>query len=232
MTLTQILQGAVKRVGLDETNSDFTDQARFYANIVAKDIASKAVWWWLFKTTTITTTADTGTYELASDVLYLHNFRDQTNDWPLEMMGMEELDYSDPDNSRTGSQRFVIIEGIDATNGTVTVRLFPTPDTSSDSIRYRYYAFLDDWSSSDDSTDMKKWIHPTVQPALMYGISRLYMQEKSETEGAQEEEKNYGMVLKAALKQNMRILGNRRFRMRRTDNGQPFNFYVTEGSLT
>ena len=47
---------ALKRVGLDETNTTFVNQMRLYLNMAAKELGALADWWWLYKQGTVTTT--------------------------------------------------------------------------------------------------------------------------------------------------------------------------------
>ena len=56
MTLQEVLEVSLRRVGLTETATDFKDQARLYANIVAKDIIGESNWWWARRTGTFSTT--------------------------------------------------------------------------------------------------------------------------------------------------------------------------------
>ena len=56
MTLQELLNMALNRVGLTQTQDPFRSQARLYANIVAKDILGEARWFWAYKTGTLRTT--------------------------------------------------------------------------------------------------------------------------------------------------------------------------------
>ncbi len=47
----------LKRVGLDETNTTFKNQARLYLNIAAKELGGLADWWWQYKQSSIVTTS-------------------------------------------------------------------------------------------------------------------------------------------------------------------------------
>jgi len=117
MTLTTAIKITANRVGLLETNSSFKDRSRDYLNIIAKRIGTRAKWNWLHKTTTFNTTADTQTYQLATDVLTPHSFTDQSNNQPLGIVGWDVLDLADPDRGETGDVDVVTIEGVDATTG-------------------------------------------------------------------------------------------------------------------
>jgi hypothetical protein len=50
MTNLQILQIALRRVGLNTGSTTFKDSARDYLNLVTQDIASREKWNWLRKT--------------------------------------------------------------------------------------------------------------------------------------------------------------------------------------
>ena len=47
----------LKRVGLDETNTTFKNQARSYLNMIAKELGATADWWWQYKQGALTTTS-------------------------------------------------------------------------------------------------------------------------------------------------------------------------------
>jgi hypothetical protein len=304
MTLQEVLDLALKRVGLLETNTAFEDQARVYANVVAKEVVGEARWWWSYKTGTIrttrriTVTGVTGTYTagetvtdgqsspysatvdswdstnnylyvysentvtptgtltggsasaptstfssreysrtylLGSDVGSLYWFVNETDERSIDIIGPEEYIMRDPGRDDTGDALRVIIEGLDpdTNTGQISVAFLPRPSTTNDTIRYSYYQQLTDWSSSDDSTDLKRYIHPSVQPALVYGIARLYKQEKGDDEGAASEEIMYRKMIDQALEQNLNIYGNRRWRLKPTPAARNiFDFRVQEGSLS
>jgi hypothetical protein len=302
MTLQDVLDLALKRVGLLETNSGFETQARIYANVVAKELLSEARWWWAYKTATVRTTrrltitgasgtytagetvtdgqatpysatvdsydatnrflyvysentvTPTGTltggssaatstfssreftrnYLLATDVGSLYWFVNETDERRLDIIGPEEHISRDPGRDDNGDVRRVMIEGLDANTNTgrVSVAFLPRHSTTNETIRYSYYLYLADWTASDDTVDLARWIHPIVQPALAYGIARLYKQEKGDDEGAASEEIMYRKVREQALEQNLNIWGNRRWRRMETPASRNvFDFRLQEGSL-
>ena len=306
MTLQQVLDMALKRVGLLETTPIFEDQARLYANIAAKDIIGESNWWWTRRTATfrttrrITVTGHTGddynaaeevttdggysatveswdstngylyvysensttpsgtitggtsggaatyssreftrTYLLNSEVDKLHYFVNETDGTPLAIIGSEAYVEADPERDDTGDAGAVVVEGLDSETdtGQIVVSLLPRHSTTNETVRYGYYLFLPDWTSDDDSTDLKRWLHPRVQPALVFGIARLYKQEKGDDEGSLIEQREYTNIINNAKKQNHDIQGNRTYRKqggidRQTRSGRGFDFSVTSGSLS
>jgi len=230
MTLTTAIKITANRVGLLETNVSFKDRSRDYLNIIAKRIGTRAKWNWLHKATTFNTTADTQTYQLATDVLTPHSFTDQSNNQPLGIVGWDVLDLADPDRGETGDVDVVTIEGVDATTGRIVVRLYPIPSTSDDVIRYRYLAYIPDWTSSDDSTELDRWIPEWLQPALIFGATELYKQEKGDYEGALTDRAEYETGIKSALDINLNVQGNREWHRGR--GGPVSSFWPQEGGLT
>jgi hypothetical protein len=116
----------------------------------------------------------------------------------------------------------------------VQVALYPKPTNSSDVIAYRYYAFIPDFDSDDDADSLDPYMPPIVQPALIFGISALYKEEKGDDQGAMVDRREMERVIQRALAQNTNIQGNRSYRRRRSDDGYSYDFAFTveEGSLS
>jgi len=203
-------------------------------NLVAKDVSSRAKWFWMSKSSNFTVTASTQTYSLASDVAEPLSFRNNSQDHVMLIIDSQTLDADDPDHSQTGDSRYVVIEGINASTGYIDVALYPTPSNSSDVIKYRYYAFIPDFDSDDDADSMDPYIPPLVQPALVFGIAALYKEEKGDDQGAMVDRQEMERGIQRALAQNRNIQGNRSYRRRRVDDGMGygFSFQVEEGTLS
>lgn len=309
MTLQELLDMALNRVGLTETQSIFESQARLYANIVAKDILGEARWFWAYKTGTLRTTRRltvsasgastftagieirdeqspyysatidswdstngylyvysenavtptgtlnqvdspgaigmtgtyssreyTRTYKLSSDVDTLYYFVNETAGMRFEIAGPEEYVTRDPERDDTGDTHQVIIEGLDSdtSTGQIQIAVNPRLSTTNETLRYGYYLLLPDWTEADDETDLAKWIHPTVQPALVFGISELYKQEKGDDEGAEVDRNQFRRIVARAKIRNLHIQGNRRYRLRGNigiGRTRRLDFSVAEGTL-
>ena len=175
---------------------------------------------------------DTQTYQLASDVLSPHSFIDNSNNQRLFIVGWDQLDNADPDRSETGDADIVTIEGMDASTGKIVIRMFPTHDTSGDEIRYRYLSFIPDWTSSDDSTELDRWLPQILHFPLVSGAVELFKQEKGDTEGALLQRAEYETGIKGALEQNINIWGNREYHRMSHFDGPFFNHFPQEGGLS
>ncbi len=234
MTNLEVMQIALRRVGLSTTSTTFKDGARDYLNFVSKDLASRAKWFWLFKESNFTCVEDQRSYSLASDVLEPLSFRNDSQNHVMIIWSSQDLDANDPDHSVTGDPRFVSIDGIDSSTGYVTVALYPLPDNSTDVIKYRYYAFIPDFDSDNDGDSLDPYFHPIIQPAAAFGISALYKQEKGDDQGSMVDKAEMERIIQRGLAQNRHVEGNRIFRMRRRDDldSGTFNFQPAEGSLT
>lgn len=229
MTLTKVLQIALRRVGLDDSSSVYKNNARDYFNTGTTDLGTRRAWTWLFKRTTFTTVADQRTYDLASDVMRPLSFVNVTYNAPMQMVSPEEVDALDPDRDQTGDPRAVFVSGIDATTGVWEVDLYPLPDDSSTTISYRYYAFIADKSASDDSTDLATTMPLWAQNAMIHYIASRYKGELGDLEGEAQELS----LFEGAIEQNLAVDGdvvdgNRIYRFGRADlNAGRFGFEVT-----
>lgn len=233
MTNIEVIQIALRRVGLSTTSTTFKDGARSYLNLASKDLTSRAKWFWLFKESSFTCVSGQRSYSLALDVSVPLSFRNDTEDHVLVIWSSQDLDANDPDHSETGDPRYVSIDGIDSTTGYTKVALYPKP-TSTDVVKYRYYSFTPDFDSSNDSDSLDPYIHPLLQPALVFGVSALYKQEKGDDQGSMVDKAEMERIIQRGLLQNTTIQGNRSYRMRRRDNmgGGAFDFRPLEGSLS
>ena len=232
MTNLQILQIALRRVGLNTGSTTFKDSARDYLNLVTQDIASREKWNWLFKSSTVNTSNGTRTYSLASDVVAPLSFRNTTEDHVILIMSTQDIDAADPDARTNGDPRWVAIDGVDS-SGNIEVTLYPEPD-GVDTIAYRYYSSIPTFTSSNDNDSITPYVAAVCQPALIHGISALYKQEKGDDQGAMSDKQEMERVIAIAGRQNMNVQGNRSYRMRRSDESysNKFSFTPTEGSLS
>jgi len=180
---------------------------------------------------TLSSVASTKIYTLASDLAYPLSFRNNSQDYVMHIDGSEALDLRDPDQSQTGEPYSVTMVGLDTTTGYQQVQLHPAPDDSNTDIDYRYYAYLPDYTSDDDSVNLSVKVPTIIQPALYFGTARLYKQEKGDYEGATLEFAEYQQVVNRALNVNRQTDGNRRYRMHRMDSSQVFAFQPVDGTV-
>ena len=231
MTPIKIMTMALDRVGLTIQSEIFKARARDYFNTEAKDIASRARWSWLFKSSTLATSDGTRNYQLASDVLEPLSFHDQTNDTTLAISTSERIDNADPAHDESGDPRLVVITGRNSSTGYWGVDLFPTPDAAN-TIGYRYYGYIENITVSDDNTDLAPTMPEWVQPALIHVIASQYYLEKGAERSARLESALKEDIVDRAIQRNTMVGGNMRTRMGRHENVRgPFDFMVQEGSI-
>ena len=230
MTNLEVMQTALRRVGLNVGSSTFKSGARTYLNMVGKDIQSREKWNWMFKASTFDTVDGTQSYSLASDAITPLSFRNTTQNHVIIMMSSQDLDAADPDHSISGDPTWAILDGVDS-SGYTQIALYPKPD-SVDTIAYRYYSLVPDFVESNDSDSLDGYYSPIVQPALVYGVASLYKEEKGDDQGAVADRQEMERVLAVASRQNANAQGNRIYRMRRSDEVGHFGFSPQEGTLT
>jgi hypothetical protein len=237
MTLLKVMQLALRRVGLDETASAFQDNARDYFNLGTKDLSSRRAWRWLFKTTSFTTVSGTRTYSLASDVMRPLSFFNVTDNFTMQLRNPELADRLDPDQDDSGEPRIVAVSGINTSTGYWEVDLFPNPDDSATSIRYRYFSYITDKTSANDATDLAPTMPQWAQLAMVHYIASLYKGELGDIDGERGEFQLYEQAIINALKVDGEAeAGSRVDRLPRhpIDAGlnADFTFYINEGSLS
>jgi len=230
MTPSEVITTALARTGLSATSTLFVDRARTYLNVTLKDIAGMATWRWLYKVGTLTTASGTREYQLATDVLYPRAFRDTTNDRPLTMRHPEWVDDLDPDDDNTDSVRVAAVTGRDS-SGAWNVDIIGTPQATT-TLKYRYYAFIADLTSSNDDTELVTLNIPEwVQPALIWGTTALYM-EQEQNESAGDEWAKYTETMRKAQEINGGLSSDIRTRMSRSGDLSIRDPYTpAEGSL-
>ena len=187
MLATKVMSMGTRRAGLPISQPEYLNSARDWLNMGLKDLVARRTWLWRYKEGTITTVASQRTYDLASDVLYAlkGSWVHVTDDVPMLMADIRDLDVADPDESTTGGSRFAAVVGISGTTGLWQVDLGDTPDASGETIRYRYIIKameLND-DSTDDGTDLNLTYPDWVQHALHLYVSAFLKGENGDASG-------------------------------------------------
>lgn len=207
MTNLEAIKVGIRRAGLSDTNATYLGWGRTYLNTVTKEIDGDSTWWWKFKSGSITTDGSTRLYDAGNDVQQLIWGANQTRDNPLGIRPSTHAMKLDPPLTETGSPDFIYIWGVASDNGQMQIGTYPIDSTSGETIAYMYYAFTPDFTSANDEDSLDPYIHPTVQPALSFGIARLLMQQEGDQEGAEVEEAEMQKVLNRARRANGQVLG-------------------------
>ena len=196
MTLTKCIQLSLANAGLSSSSATFVDKARDYINLGMKEISATKQWRWLYKEETITVTASTSTYNLATDCLRPLAFQNPSDDFEMRMVDNLKLDRVDPDNDLSAGAENAAVVNWDSTNTAWTVRFWPIPDTNSETVKHRYYAYIADWTSSNDASELDTLGIPDwTQTALMYWAASKVMEEKQDHEGSQLAMQSYRQML-------------------------------------
>lgn len=203
MTPSEMFDIAFNRAGTKNPTTIDTNRAREYLNIISTDVENMARWRFLYRTSTIATVDGTRSYSLASDVLYPIHFWDLTNNRPLTTRNPEDITNYDPDEDFESESYLVSITGINTTTGYWEVDLYPTPDTTAETIKYRYYATIADLTSAGDDTDLAPKYPKWLQNALLWGLCAIYKEEKNLPSTVEWERQ--GLALKAGQRVNEQV---------------------------
>jgi len=140
------------------------------------------------------------------------SFMDETNENPIGIVGPDEYDLLDEDFSVTGNVYKAFISGVDATTGYPKVALYYTPSDTNTIIRVRYQIGISSWlEAQDGNTFLKLGIPQIGESALVYGATKLFLQEKGDESGAQREAAELARAVSLMQKQNLMQQGNRRY---------------------
>ena len=184
-------------------------------------------------TATAVSIAVTQTYALDADVLVPHSFGDETNSRTISGAGLDMIDAEDPDRNNETNARIWAADGVDALSGKIRVRMWPYHSTPGDVIRYRYRGFIVDWTSGNDSTELDRWLPEILQPAVIFGATEMYLQEKGDSEAAGENRFEYNEAIDNGKETNRTIYGNRVWRKAEVgDLSGRFNYVPADGSLS
>jgi len=213
MLLSEAMDLVIRRVGLDVDTTEHRDFARGYLSFSLAEVKPLANWWWLDQTTTFTTVSGTRDYTpFTTNVTGFFSFTDVTNNRPLDIIGTDMYDQIDPDQDDSGTIEAVYLGGIDTgSTGEYVISLWRTPANSTTSIRVRYLADIDEWTSANDGTELRALGIPrVVENVITHHATSLYLEEEGDIEQADRESQRMSRALESAFEQNGSQQGNRR----------------------
>ena len=223
MTPTALMTIALRRAGYNNPGVTDFNIARSYLNLVKTEVETAAKWRFLYLIGTLTTVASQAPYDLAADVLEPLDFWDTSNNRQLDTRNPEDITGFDPDEDNTGDASYVAITGRDTSTGYLEVRVHPTPSSAGDTIKYRYRAFITDFTSSMDATDMVAKYPAWLQNALLWGTAAMIKEEKENSTATFEWEK-YSASIKFGMDLNKEQSVPAQFSMGRQDQVSSFRF--------
>jgi len=239
MTPSTVIDIALDNVGLGST-TDRVNRARHYLNQTGQRIYSwsqrigntqrrqSIKWEWAFKEATLSLSSGTRGYSLAADVLQPYEYFDTTNNNWVPMDLPSTIDKWDPDEDNTGSPERVVVTGRNASTGYWAIDVYPTPSATT-AVRYRYYAQWVDLTSTDDSTDLNPKLPEWLQPALIEGVTEMYLREKVDLENADIHRRVKEDIINNAAARNYDTAGRIPLRLERPSRRPSIS--VREGSL-
>lgn len=192
MTLDDILSRSLRRAGLDVSVSTYKTKARDYFNDCKDLVLEIREWVWTRGEGSLTTVADQREYDLATTVMNVISARDTSNDRPLIVSHITREDLYDPDEDNTGDpERFVVVD-IDSTTGVWQAQLIPTPNTSGDTVKYRFHKLFADQTSSNDNDSLNLLFPVWVQRGMLHYVGGMMAGEYGNQELQRKELKIFG----------------------------------------
>tara|TARA_R110000737_G_scaffold31803_1_gene50182 strand:- start:7594 stop:8514 length:921 start_codon:yes stop_codon:yes gene_type:complete len=137
---------------------------------------------------------------------------DVTNERPLSIVGPDQYDAIDEDRTEEGNVTALFIGGVNTTTGAPEIELYRVPSTTNTTIRVRHDISIIQWSSSNDLSSLQVLGIPQVlEMAVVTGGSYLYLKQLHHDRKAADEKNEYDEWVELALRQNVRMQGNRRY---------------------
>ena len=162
-----------------------------------------------------------------------HSFYDETNERALVVVGPDSYDLLTEDQTETGTVETVLVGGVDVHTGYPTIELWRAPDTPAEVIRGRYRIALTSWAGANDGSEFLTLGLPQIlEGACVYGASKLYLAEKGDDAGSAREAMELNRVLELALRQNLRMQGNRSYPSVSSGAASPFGIIVDNTLVT
>jgi len=210
MTLSEGITLVLRRAGLSTSASELRTRARAYLSFALAEVVPLVPWWWLDRTTTFSTSASTRTYQpVSGNVTAWYSFVDQTNDQTLTIVGSDTYDSIDVNRDETGDPEIVFLAGLDTSTGYPVVELWRIPDGTF-TIRARYRADINEWTSSNDDSDfLTLGLQRILETVVIHGDTAVLQEEEGDDSAAAAEAGRQSRAVQLAQRQNLLMQGNR-----------------------
>ena len=168
LDIDEVIQEATEMIGGEQTLGHTPQSARRSLNLMLNDWQNRGILLWKTYTTVVTVSTSLGTYDLSSsttDALQINLRRDST-DIELQRISFEEyLNIPNKETQGRPSQFFVDRQI------TPVVKLWPTPENSTDQfISYRIQR-IDDVTASNEDPEVPSRFIPCMVSGLAYYIA-------------------------------------------------------------
>lgn len=169
LDIEEIIEEAYEQAGLNVDTSYNLRSARRSLDLLFKEWQNQQINLWKTELTTTDCISGTATYTLAStiqDVLDVSWRNSDGNDTPLDRIGMQQyLEIVDKDSAGPPVQ-YVVERGI----STITLRLWPVPDSSTYDLVYWSIKKIEDSGAYNNQLDLPRRFLPALIAGLAYKI--------------------------------------------------------------
>jgi len=204
----EVIEEAYERCGLEPRNGYDAQTARRSMNLLLADWANRGVHLWMVAAVSEALTASTASYTLDSDIIDIMDvvIRRDGTDYLLERI------------SRNEYQNLPVktVEGrptqywVDRQLSTPVIHLYPTPENSTDTLRFYKMARVDDINASVNNAEVPYRFLPALTSGLAYYLAVKRAPEKVQLLKALYEEDMYRAEQTDRDDTNMRVVPNLR----------------------
>jgi len=204
----EVIEEAYERIGQEARTGYDSQTARRSLNLLLADWANRGVHLWMVDAVSESLTASTASYTLDSDIIDIMDvvIRRDGTDYLLERI------------SRNEYQNLPVktVEGrptqywVDRQRETPVIYLYPTPENSTDTLRFYKMARADDINASANNADVPYRFLPALTSGLAYYLAVKRAPEKVQLLKALYEEDMYRAEQTDRDDTNMRVIPNLR----------------------
>lgn len=168
LDVADYIEEAFERCGLEVRTGYDLKTAKRSLNLMLAEWANRGLNQWTIKQRTVTMVSGTGNYNLDADVIDILSVvvRRSSTDYALDRISRDTY-LSIPSKSTTGRpNQFFLDRQI-----TPNLKLWPTPDNSTDVVYYDALVRMDDADAYTNTMDIPFRLYPCLAAGLAYYIS-------------------------------------------------------------
>ena len=216
MTGLEIMETGAARAGFRVTNTSHKASALTYLNSEIAELLDYTDWWWQYTVATEALTEAGGSaVDLETDIVEITHFWNVTDNIPVTMRNISDIDFADPDVSEDGQVESVALTGINNSTGAWQAYFWRIVNKDV-TIKYRYYKLFPKIVSADagtgellESVDLDTYLPRPVQRALYHGISEMFLSSRLAQDDAAAANQRKLSILELAASRNDRSKGSK-----------------------
>jgi len=210
------METGAARAGFRVTNSSHKASALTYLNSELAELLDYTDWWWQYTVATEALTLAGGSaVDLETDIVEITHWWNVTDNIPITMRDISDIDFADPDVNEDGQVDTVALTGVNNSTGAWQAYFWRIVNKNV-TVKYRYYKLFPKIVSADagsgellESVDLDTYVPRPVQRALYHGICSAFLSSRLAQDDAAAAEAKKLSILELAASRNDRSKGSK-----------------------